>query len=357
MKKVLITGISGQLGQHLAKYLKDTGGYHIIGTHRHKSNDRDFYLWGKDHIEFDILDLNDQGSIEACIRKHQPDYFINTAANAFVGESWSLSAQHMLSNAMAVLHELEAIKNFSPHTRFYSLGTSEEFGDVLYSPQDENHPFRPRSPYGASKCAAHHLVKVYRESYGLYAIQGIQFNFESCLRGEKYVTRKITKGLAERSAFLKRGLSGVEPLYLGNLYAKRDWQHAFDVCDGIWRMLNQDTYNPNWNGNPEEYVLSSGITTSVKDFVNAVLEYLNISGEWQGVGSMEEQFVVPSENIFDKNPVPLIKISPDFYRPNEVSLLIGDSSKIKKELGWSPKYSLRDIVSEMVEFDISHEAN
>lgn len=333
-KKCLITGINGQLGQQLSIYLSENHkNVEIVGTVRHKSKDTYDNNLG---LEIETMDLSDSYSVESVIKKHKPDYVINTAANAFVGESWKLPVQHFSINAVGVLHLLEAIKNNSPDTRFYNCGTSEEFGDVDYSPQDERHPLKPRSPYGAAKCAARHLVKVYRESYNMFAIQGWMFNFESPFRGEKYVTRKVTKGVARIKKSFDNSIP-FEPIQIGNLNAKRPWQHAKDVCRAIWLMLN--------NSAPNEYVVSSNHIYSVRQFIEkafAFAGFLNL--KWFGSGLDEK---LTSDNIV------LVEINKDFFRPAEVELLLGDSKLIEKDLGWKPKISFDCIVKEMVEYDIS----
>ncbi len=198
-KKVLITGVTGQDGSLMADYLLQNTNYFVLGAHRRLSvpnHDNIEHL--KNHPKFRLIDLDvtDSENIADVIQKEKPDYFINFAANSFVGNSWSMPVNHMQTNCMAVLYQLEAVRKYAPNCRYYNAGSSEQFGDVIYSPQDINHPFRPRSPYGAAKSAAHYLVKVYRDSYNLYAIQGVLFNHEGVRRGEEFVTRKITKNVA-----------------------------------------------------------------------------------------------------------------------------------------------------------------
>lgn len=333
-KKCLITGINGQLGQQLSSYLSTNhADVEIIGTVRHKSKDT---FVNNLNLEIETMDLSDPYSVELVIKKHKPDYVINTAANAFVGESWKLPVQHFSINALGVLYLLEAIKNNSPSTKFYNCGTSEEFGDVDYSPQDEKHPLKPRSPYGAAKCAARHLVKVYRESFNLFAIQGWMFNFESPFRGEKYVTRKVTKGVARIAKAIKK-CEPFEPIQIGNLNAKRPWQHANDVCRAIWLMLN--------NENPKEYVVSSSHVYSVRQFIESAFTIAGFENlKWEG-SELNEKLICGN--------LVVVEINKDFFRPAEVELLLGDSSLIKKELGWEPEIPFETIVKEMVEYDIS----
>jgi GDPmannose 4,6-dehydratase len=237
---------------------------------------------------------------------------------------------------MAVLYQLEAIRKFVPHCRYYNAGSSEEFGDVVTAPQSEEHPLRPRSPYGASKASARHLVKVYRESYNLYAVQGWLFNHEGTRRGEEFVTRKITKAVAR----IKKAIDKEEAydlLELGNIESKRDWSDAEDFVIGVWQMLNQQE--------PREYVLSSNETHTIREFVELAFEAAGIHGEWKGSGINE---------IFQQKETGrvLMVINEKFYRPAEVELLLGDSTKARQELGWKPKTSFKNLVDKMVSSDI-----
>jgi GDPmannose 4,6-dehydratase len=237
------------------------------------------------------------------------------------------------------------VRKYSPSCRFYNAGSSEEFGDVKYAPQDEKHPLSPRSPYGAAKAAARHLVKVYRESYNLFAIQGYLFNHESPRRGEEFVTRKITKGVARIIKAIKRGES-FDPICLGNVDAKRDWSHAIDFVDGVWKMLNQEK--------PNEYVLSSNETHTIREFIELAFKEVGIEGFWHGQGTNEEYSLSTEYAIRnDAASSVLIRIDPKFFRPAEVELLLGDSSKARKELDWNPKYSFHQLVKDMVASDLN----
>jgi len=349
MKKIIITGILGQDGANMAEYLLslydefglEEHDYEIYGMMRRSANPNLKNIEKiKNHPRFNLqfLDLGDSASIDTAVKEIEPDYFINFAANSFVGISWKMPEQVMNVNALGVLRCLEAIRKFKPDCRFYSAGSSEEWGNVDYSPQDINHPIKPRSPYGASKAAARHLVKVYRESYNMYAVHGILFNHEGTKRGEEFVTRKISKGVARIKDALDSMIfeeEAPDPIELGNLDAKRDWSDSRDFIEGVWLMLNQDS--------PKDYILSSGETHSIREFIEKAFAVAGIKGCWHGEG-LDEVFV-------DGDQV-LVKINPEFYRPAEVDLLLGDSTPIRKELGWEPKISFDKLVESMVKYDL-----
>jgi GDPmannose 4,6-dehydratase len=339
MKKVLITGILGQDGANMAEYLLSLNDIYVYGMMRRSGspnyyNIKDF----KDHERFRLVDgdLSDEISINNVFLETMPDYFINFGANSFVGCSWDMPLQVFDVNTLGVIRCLEAIKKHKRSCRFYSAGSSEEFGDVDYSPQDIKHPIKPRSPYGASKAATRHLVKVYRESYDLFAIHSILFNHEGIKRGEEFVTRKITKGVARISSAINQG-NDFDPILLGNIHAKRDWSDSEDFVQGVWLMLNQDE--------PKEYILSSNETHSIKEFVELSFKAAGIQGEWQGKDLNEKYISTENKTI-------LMEINKDFYRPAEVELLYGDSTPARTELGWNPKYSFNDLVNRMTENDI-----
>ena len=340
MKKIIITGVTGQDGSFMADFLlKNTEHTIVAGVRRlsvinHKNID---HLKNNPRFKLIDLDVTDSQNIEEVIRNEQPDYFINFAANSFVGNSWVMPVNHMNTNCMAVLYQLEAIRKFAPNCRYYNAGSSEEFGDVSYVPQDELHPLRPRSPYGASKAAARHLVKVYRESYNIFAIQGWLFNHEGTRRGEEFVTRKITKNIARIKNAIETNKS-FEPLELGNLDAKRDWSDAEDFIEGIWLMLNQNL--------PKEYVLSSNETHTIREFVELAFWYAGLNGFWQNnTGHPEdEEFIIDGKTV--------MKINPKFYRPAEVDLLWGDSRNAREFLDWKPKTDFKNLVDKMTKFDI-----
>ena len=346
-KLVFITGVTGQDGSLLVDYLLKNTDYFIIGGARRlsiKNHENLAHLDNNPRFKLVNFDLSDTHSINKIVDKLKPDYFINLAAQTFVGSSWDFPAQTWECNTTAIIHILEAIRQHKPTCRFYNAGSSEEYGDVEYIPQDEKHPSKPRSPYGASKCAARQLVKVYRESYNLYAIQGLLFNHEGTRRGEEFVTRKITKGVARIKKAIVEGKS-FEPIELGNVKAKRDWSDAEDFVDGIWKMMNQVT--------PNEYVLSSNQTNTIESFVWHAFKSADIEGAWHGQAESSE-FSISTKDAIKYEPVVsvLVKINPKFYRPAEVDLLLGDSSKARKELGWKPETSFEQLVDKMVKNDL-----
>ena len=343
MKKIIVTGVTGQDGSHMVDYLLKNTEHTIIGGIRRLSVENHANISHlKDNPRFFTIDLDvtDSQNTDRVIAEHNPDYFINFAANSFVGSSWKMPTQHMQANCMAVLHQLEALRKYSPHCRYYNAGSSVEFGDVQITPQTETHPLRPRSPYGASKCAARHLVKVYRDSYDLYAVQGWLFNHEGTRRGEEFVTRKITKNVARILRHYEIGKT-ITPLQLGNLDAKRDWSDAEDFVRGVWLMLNQDRKNP------KDYVLSSDETHTIREFVEEAFNFVGFhrnACEWKGEGEDEKYF--HGKECF-------VEINSDFYRPAEVDLLLGDSSRARKELGWKPKTNFIQLVKKMVDTDVA----
>ena len=348
MTRVLITGSNGQLGQHLIKYFQENyPEFEIHGTIRHKSYDNQPKIFDATRVNFELLDLTDQVSVDNVIDKIKPNYIFNTSANAFVGESWKVPNQHIQVNTVGVLNILEAIRKFSPESRFVNLGTSEEFACVIEGgdqKQDENTRISPRSPYGCSKAAARFLVDVYRESYGLKAVQPWTFNFESKIRGEKYLTRKVSLGVARIKKQLEKG-EVPEPIYLGNLDSFRSWQHCEDVADALWKIINQNGEAKDW----KPYVISEDGVHSIREFVEKAFECVGISGRWIGSG-LDEQFVgfiASEERVFSV----LVKVSKEFYRPLDVTYLSGDSSLLRKELGWSPKITFDKLVEDMVMSD------
>jgi GDPmannose 4,6-dehydratase len=339
LKKIIITGVTGQDGSYMADLLLEETIHEVFGMVRRASTNNYHnikHLLSNPRFKLITGDLTDSQSIDNIVREIQPDYFINLAAQSFVGASWQIPEQTFDIDAVGVIRCLEAIRKHAPTCKFYNAGSSEELGNVDYSPQDENHPLKPRSPYGAAKAAARHVVKVYRESYNLFAIQGLLYNHESPRRGEEFVTRKITKEIAKIKKAIDYGYE-FKPLELGNIYAKRDWSHAKDFVRGIWMMLNQKS--------PKEYLLASGETHTVKEFIEKAFEHINIKGVWTGEG-LDEKFCINNQI--------LVKINPIFYRPAEVDLLLGNPSKAISELGWNPQISFDSLIQEMIECDITN---
>lgn len=378
MSNIIVTGVTGQDGSYMVDYLLANTNHNIYGAVRRSANPNySNLLQSINNPRFKIihLDLADSVSINEAVKTLLPEYFINLAAQSFVGASWTMPEITFDINATGVLRCLEAIRQYAPMCRFYNAGTSEQFGDVQTFRQDENHPHRARSPYGAAKIAAHQIVKVYRESYNLYAVQGILFNHESERRGHEFVTRKISRYVGSR--FNGSNVLPRPPLELGNLDALRDWSHAEDFVDGIWRMLNQDIYreeylgkilekynkegrlllpkdvNPSYHQalvqNLHEYVLSSDTCYSIREFVENAIEVAtegSIQVEWRGEGL--------SETLNDtKTGECYVKVNPAFYRPAEVNTLLGNSLKARQELKWKPKNSFNDLVSRMVKNDLN----
>lgn len=351
MSKVLITGILGQDGANMADFLLRETNHEVYGMMRRVANPNydNINTFKKDkRFKLVVGDLTDEVSINELVKNIQPDYFINFAANSFVGCSWDMPVHVFDVNTLGVIRCLEAIRNFRPNCRFYSAGSSEEFGNVDYSPQDMKHPMKPRSPYGASKCAAHHIVKVYRESYDIYAVHGLLFNHEGVRRGEEFVTRKITMGVAKLYWQIKRASSWSDrhnqikkhtPIELGNLDAKRDWSDSEDFVKGIWMMLNQN--------DPKDYLLASGEMHSIREFVEKAFDAAEMKGQWKGEGLDEKYMKHAGPHVYT-----LVKINPDFYRPAEVEQLMGDSSDTRDELGWKPDGNIDTLVEKMVKNDI-----
>ena len=352
MKKALITGITGQDGSYLAELLISKG-YQVHGIKRRTS----LFNTGRiDHLLKDpheknqkmILhhgDMTDSSSIISIISKSQPDEIYNLAAQSHVSVSFEEPEYTANSDAFGVLRTLEAIRilGIEKKTKFYQSSTSELYGAVKETPQTENTPFHPRSPYGVAKLYGHWITVNYREAYGIFASNGIMFNHESPRRGETFVTRKITRAFA--SIFCGSKL----PLYLGNIEAKRDWGHAKDFVEAQWLILQHSI--------PDDFVISTGEQYSVKDFVNKVAELLGMEILWTGKGVDEIGTLinVTKRSIHLKQLIgkSLVLIDKRYFRPAEVETLLGDSSKARKVLGWKPKVSFNNLVSEMLESDIA----
>lgn len=338
VKNIIITGVTGQDGSHMVDHLLRTTDHKIYGGVRRLSvsNHTNINHVSDPRFEFINLDLTDSHSIESAVIGCKPDYFINLAAQSFVGTSWDFPSQTFTTNANSVLHMLEAIKKHKPDCRFYNAGSSEEFGNVDYSPQDSKHPLKARSPYGASKCAARLLTKVYRESFDLFAIQCWLFNHEGTRRGIEFVTRKISNGIAKIDNELKRDLKPT-PIVLGNLDAERDWMDAEDAVRVIWQMLNLPV--------PKEYVIGTGQTNSIRNFLDTGFSYIGMKdAEWTGT-ELNEKLTWEGHD--------LVTVSKEFYRPAEVSYLKADIAEAVRDLGWKPLVSFEQLVHKMVQNDIN----
>jgi GDPmannose 4,6-dehydratase len=380
---VFITGVTGQDGSIMTDYLLRETDASIIGGARRLSvenHDNIKHLESEPRFQLVNFDLTDSHSMYKIIECAKPDYFINFAAQSFVASSWDFARQTWECNSTAVLDCLEAIKRFKPDCRFYNAGSSEEFGNASYEPQDEIHPLKPRSPYAASKASARTLVKVYRESYNLYATQGWLFNHEGPRRGEEFVTRKITKGVAKIFDAIVND-KPIVPIRLGNLDAKRDWFDTEDAVDAVWRMLNQDKFStpsnpirkwidqqsclptPMWpddiefqeylSRNIKDYVVGSGKNHTIREFVEKSFNLVGIKGEWSG--KKEDEFF-----WYESGPKPLVSTErklvmadPKFYRPAEVCALRANADSIRKELGWEPKISFDTMIEKMVTKDLT----
>ena len=330
MKKALITGITGQDGSYLAELLLEKG-YEVYGIWRRKSYvDYGNVAHIKDKIHFIYADMTDPISLITAMRISQADEVYNLAAQSFVATSWEQPLATADIDAIGVTNMLEAIRNVKPEARFYQASTSEMFGLVQEIPQKETTPFYPRSPYGVAKLYGHWITKNYRESYDMYACSGILFNHESERRGMEFVTRKIT----DAAARIKLGKQ--EYVELGNMDAKRDWGHSKDYVRAMWLMLQQDK--------PDDYVVATGETRTVREFVDAAFRAVGMELEFKGEG-MEE---VGVEKATGKVRV---KVNPKFFRPAEVQLLLGNPEKAEKQLGWVREISFNDLVSRMAKND------
>lgn len=330
-RRALITGITGQDGSYLAELLLEKG-YDVYGIMRRKSVvDYGNASHIKDKINFIYADMTDVISLISAMKISQADEVYNLAAQSFVATSWEQPLATAEIDALGVTNMLEAIRATNPKCRFYQASTSEMFGLVQEIPQKETTPFYPRSPYGVAKLYGHWITKNYRESYGLYACSGILFNHESERRGKEFVTRKITDAVA------KIKLGKQEYLELGNMDAKRDWGHSKDYVKAMWLMLQQET--------PDDYVIATNETRSVREFVEEAFKCVDIKIKWQGEGVNEIGIDIDTNNV-------VVKINPKFYRPAEVDILLGDPSKAEKNLGWKREISFGDLVKRMVENDL-----
>jgi len=329
IKKAIITGVNGQDGSYLAELLLDKG-YEVHGTIRRSSS---FNTWRIDHIRdhdnfnWHYADVTDPVSISNLISQIQPHEFYNLAAQSHVKISFDIPYYTGQVDAIGTLNVIEAIRNHSSHTKLYQASTSELYGKVQEIPQHEGTPFYPRSPYGVAKLYGFWIIKNYREAYNIFACNGILFNHTSPRRGENFVEKKIVDALVD----IYKGSN--KPLTLGNIEAKRDIGHAKEYVEGMWRMLQQET--------PEDFVLSTGLSYSIREIVNIACELLNITIKWEGEGINETATNTENGKV-------IVKIDPKYFRPTEVDILIGSSDKAKNLLGWEPKIDLRTIIKEMV---------
>ena len=349
-KIALITGVTGQDGAYLAEFLLAKG-YHVHGIKRRTSlfnTDRVDHLFHEQHevgLPFTLHhgDMTDASSLVKTIASVQPDEIYNLAAQSHVAVSFEEPEYTANADALGTLRVLEAIRilGLDEKARFYQASTSELFGKVAATPQNELTPFHPRSPYGVAKLYAHWITVNYREAYGLFTCCGILFNHESPIRGETFVTRKITRGLA------RIALGVQDCVYLGNLNARRDWGHARDYVEAQWLMLQHET--------PQDFVIATGEQRTVRDFVEAAAGRLGITIRWSGEGVGEVGIITAVDGIFERGPRPghvIVRVDPAYFRPAEVETLLGDAGKAKRELGWEPRISFAEMVAEMVDADL-----
>ena len=345
-KIALITGVTGQDGAYLAEFLLSKG-YQVHGIKRRTSlfnTDRIDHLFQDPHVSDGRFvlhhgDMTDSSSLIHIIQKVKPDEIYNLAAQSHVAVSFEEPEYTANSDALGALRVLEAIRilGLEKKTRFYQASTSELYGLVQEIPQKEATPFYPRSPYAVAKLYAYWITVNYREAYGIYACNGILFNHESPVRGETFVTRKITRALARISLGLQ------EKLYLGNLDAKRDWGHARDYVEMQWLMLQQNQ--------PEDFVIATGVQYSVRDFVDAAARELGIELRWENQGVSEKGYWVNRGT--GKYNTPIVEVDPRYFRPTEVETLLGDPTKAKEKLGWEPRTTFAELVAEMVREDLN----
>ena len=340
-KTALITGITGQDGSYLTEFLLGKG-YEVHGLIRRASTfntERIDHLYEEPHTNNVSMylhygDLTDSSNLNRVLEKVAPDEIYNLAAQSHVKVSFEVPEYTAEVDGIGVLRFLDAIKEvgLKDKTRFYQASTSELYGKAREVPQSENTPFYPRSPYGVAKLYAYWIVKNYREAYDLFAVNGILFNHESPRRGRRFVTRKITHAAASISCGLQ------DTLYIGNLEAQRDWGYAAEYTQGMWQMLQQET--------PQDYVLATNETHSVREFTELAFRHAGIELQWQGTGTEEQGLDISTGR-------PIVKVDPNYFRPTEVDLLIGDYSKAKQELGWEPQVTFEQLVKMMVESDLA----
>ena len=334
-KTALITGISGQDGAYLANFLIKKN-YKVIGTDRRSARSDNWRLKRlkiDKKIIYEEMELGEIYEIERIIKKYSFSEIYNLAAQSFVATSFKSPLNTSNITGLGTLRILETIRNINPKIKFYQASSSEMFGDVLNKFQNEKTPLNPQSPYAVSKVFSHYITKNYRKSYNMFAVSGILFNHESPLRGEEFVTRKIVRGLVK---IIKNDLKVLE---VGNINAKRDWGYAKEYVEAMWKMLQQKK--------PDDYVISTGNSYTIKEFINLTTKYLNLETKWVGKGIKEKL-------LNKKNNKTLIKINPKYFRPAEVNFLNGDCSKAKKELKWRPKTDLKKLVKIMVDDEINY---
>jgi GDPmannose 4,6-dehydratase len=348
-KKALITGVTGQDGAYLTELLLEKG-YMVHGIKRRSSlfnTDRIDHLYEDPHekevrLRFHFGDLTDSTNLIRIIQEVQPDEIYNLAAQSHVRVSFETPEYTANADGLGTLRILEAVRllGLTKETKIYQASTSELYGKVQAVPQNENTPFYPRSPYGIAKLYAYWITVNYREAYGMFAVNGILFNHESPLRGETFVTRKITRGVAK----IILGLQ--QKIYLGNLDAKRDWGHAKDYVRAMWLMLQQPV--------PEDFVVATGVVTSVRDFIRKAFNEVGIEIEFKGKGEKEKGYVskIYNDDVPLKVGAEVVCIDELYYRPTEVDLLLGDASKAREKLGWQPEYTVDMLVKEMVRADV-----
>jgi GDPmannose 4,6-dehydratase len=347
-KTALITGVTGQDGAYLSSLLLKKG-YIVHGIKRRASlfnTDRIDHLYQDPHVSsrnfiLHYGDLTDSTNLIRIIQEAQPDEIYNLGAMSHVKVSFDTPEYTANADGIGTLRILEAVRllGLSKKTKIYQASTSELYGLVQEIPQSEKTPFYPRSPYGVAKLYAYWMTVNYREAYNMFACNGILFNHESPLRGETFVTRKITRAAAQIA------LGMTNELYVGNLDASRDWGHAKDYVEAMYLMLQQDE--------PEDFVIATGITTTVRDFIRLTFKELGVELEFKGKGKDEKGFIRTCDDNFNLKPGQMIvAVDPNYFRPTEVDLLIGDATKAKEKLGWQPKYTLQEMVKEMVAYDL-----
>jgi len=347
-KTALITGVTGQDGAYLSAFLLKKG-YIVHGIKRRASlfnTDRIDHLYQDPHVTsrnfiLHYGDLTDSTNLIRIIQEAQPDEIYNLGAMSHVKVSFDTPEYTANADGIGTLRILEAVRilGLTKKTKIYQASTSELYGLVQEIPQSEKTPFYPRSPYGVAKLYAYWTTVNYREAYNMFACNGILFNHESPLRGETFVTRKITRAAAQIA------LGMINKLYVGNLNASRDWGHAKDYVEAMWMMLQQDE--------PEDFVIATGITTTVRDFIRLTFKELGAELEFKGKGKDEKGFIKTCDDNFTLKPgQEVVAVDPNYFRPTEVDLLIGDATKAKEKLGWQPKYTLQEMVKEMVAYDL-----